>query len=350
MSIKIQLGKKRDFNYPKSIKEVDEMSGEQFELFIFKYMKEFQGYEGELTEKNDYGIDIILWNKDNPTNRFGVQCKRYGPKTLLGENELMKMQKGVKHYGLLDPKTNKHNLILFTSAEKYQISGRGLTYIVNEDIQAYYREDIIEIIKHLDKELNRDVNQSNYSNIAFETSKKKKGSFKETSKFVDMLKKERMNIAKYNKISPVYLVFNDKTIKDIVYKKPITLESLLEVNGFTQEKVDLFGKYLINKIRIFWNLEPLNKRKKEEDKHNVNKEEFTLFLKELRKKIASYNKIDKLYNVFNNKTLDEIVEKLPKTKEELLQIKGIGSVKMDLWGEYFLGEINKFYNNKIIKQ
>ncbi|KFZ27471.1 MAG: Ribonuclease D [Candidatus Izimaplasma bacterium HR2] len=340
MAIKIKLGKKRDFDYPKSIKEVDEMTGEQFELFIFKYMKEYQGYEGELTEKNDYGVDIILWDKDNPTNRFGVQCKRYGPKTVLGENELMKMQKGVKHYGLFDFDTKKPNLYLFTSAEQHQLTGRGLAYIVNEDIQTYYREDIIEFIKDLDEKLNRDVMQSNYSNIAFETSKKKKGSFKENTKFVSMLKKERMNISKYNKISPVYLVYNDKTIEDIINKKPTTLEKLLEVRGFDQKKVDLFGEYLVNRVRVFMKLDPIKPQETEVAK--VKQEEFTLFLKETRKKIASYNKIDKLYNVFNNKTLEQIVEKVPKTESELLTITGIGPAKTELWGKYLVGEIKKF--------
>ena len=339
MALNIQLSKKRQFNYPKSIKEVDELTGEQFELFIYRYLKEFQGYEGELTEKNDYGVDILLWNEDEPTNRFGVQCKRYGPKTVLGENELMKMQKGIKHYGLINPKTKKHNLILFTSAEKHQITGRGLVYIENEEITAYYRKDIIDIIKDLDEKLNRDVNKSNYSNIAFETSKKKKGSFKQNTKFVDMLKRERMNISKYNKIKPVYLVYNDKTIEDIIDKKPTTLDTLLKVRGFDKKKVDLFGDYLVNKIRIFMNLEIIEKKNKSS---KINEEEFTQFLKETRKKIASYNKIDKLYNVFSNNTLDKIVKNQPQTKEDLLKITGFGSTKIDLWGNYLINEIKKF--------
>ncbi len=339
--MKIELGKKRVFDYPKSIREVDELTGEQFELFIFKYMKEYQNYEGELTEKKDYGIDIILWYKDEPANRFGVQCKRYGPKTVLGENELMKMQKGVKHYGLFNNSTNKPNLILFTSAEQHQLTGRGLAYIENEDITSYYRADIIDILKDLDEKLGREVMPSNYSNIAFETSKKKKGSFKENSKFVDMLKRERMNISKFNNISPVYLVFNDKTIEDIINKKPTSLEELAKVKGIDQKKVEKFGLYLVNRIRTFLSMDPV-----ESIDNKVQKtDEFTQFLKEVRKKIASYNKIDKLYNVFNNKTLEEIVHKMPKTKEELLKISGIGTVKYELWGSYLLGEIKK-YNSK----
>ena len=343
MGLKIKLGKKRRYDYPKSIQEVDQLTGEEFELFIFNYMKEFQGYVGEITEKNDYGIDILLWKKDNRYNRFGVQCKRYGPKTILGENELMKMQKGVKHYGLYNPETGNPNLILFTSADKNQISGRGIAYIENEEIHAYYRDYIIEIIKDLDEKLDRDVNKANYSNIAFDTSKKKKGSFKENINFVKMLKKERMNIAKYNKMFPVYLVYNDNTIEDIILKKPLTLDELSKVNGIDKVKIDKYGYYLVNKIREFLNEEPLYTKDKEPE---INKDDFIKFLKEVRRKIASYNKIDKLYNVFNNKTLEEIIDKKPKTKEDLLDITGIGPVKAELWGSYLINEINKFLDNE----
>lgn len=340
MAIKIQLGEKRKFDYPSSIQEVDKLSGEQFELFIFNYLKDYQGYEGEMTEKNDFGVDLIMWKKRDDNNRFGIQCKRYGPKTILGENELVKMQKGVTRYNLANPETRKPNLILFTSAEKVQISGRGLAYIENNDIQTYYRDDIIEILKDLDERLDRGVNLANYSNIAFETGKNKNESFKENTKFVDMLKKERMNISKYNKISPVYLVYNDKTIEDIIVKKPTTLEQLLEVKGFDKAKIDLFGEYLINRIRTFLNLDTINS--KDVRVKEINKDEFKLFLKETRKKIASFNKIEKLYNVFNNNTLDAIVERLPRTNEELLQISGIGAAKIELWGSYLLKEIDKY--------
>jgi len=37
--------------------------------------------------------------------------------------------------------------------------------------------------------------------------------------------------------------------------------------------------------------------------------------------------------VFSDKTLKEIVEKLPKTKEDMLKISGIGEVKYNKYGE-----------------
>jgi superfamily II DNA helicase RecQ len=340
MNLKFDFeNKKIAVDYPKSIKEVDEMSGEQFELFISRYMKEFQGFKSMITRKYDHGIDIVLWKQEAKNIRYGVQCKRFGPKTILGENELVKMLKGIEEHGISYRENGKPYLILFTSAEKNQVSLRGQQYIENEEIVAYYRTDIIEMIRDLDEKLNRNKNDANYSNIAFNSSKEKKTSFKENSKFVDMLKKERMNISKYNKISPVYLVYNDKTIEDIVLKKPTTINELLEVKGFDQKKTSIFGSYLINKIRVFLKLTPITASI---DEPVINKEELAVFLKETRKKIAKYNKIDKLYNVFNNKTLEEIVEKIPKTKNELLEIKGIGPVKTELWGKYLIGEICKY--------
>lgn len=337
MALNIDFEKKKKYNYPQSIKEVDLLTGEQFETFIFNYLKEFEGYDGQMTEKDDYGIDIILWKKDNPVNRFGVQCKRYGPKTTLGENDLVKMQKGVKHYGLINPNTGEPNLILFTSATRNQISRRGLAYIENEEIQTFYRDDIIEIIKHLDKELERDITDSNYKNIAFDTSKKKKGSFKENTEFVEMLKKERINIATYNKISPLYLVYTDKTIEDIALKMPASLEELALIKGFNSKKIDLFGKYLINKIKPFINMTTIN------DEKPIDVDNFEVYLKELRKKIASFNNIKQIYFVFDNNTLSEILQKRPKTIEELSKISGIGPKKIEIWGNFFIEKLNDFY-------
>ena len=37
MGFKIDLSKKREYAYPTSIKEVDELTGEEFERFIFHY-------------------------------------------------------------------------------------------------------------------------------------------------------------------------------------------------------------------------------------------------------------------------------------------------------------------------
>lgn len=357
MSKIVKLGRVKEYEYPISIREVDRLTGEEFEMFIFRYLKDYGGLLGELTEKNDYGIDIILWEKDNPNVRYGAQCKRFGPKTLLGENDLMKMQKGVSHYGLSKKDSGKPFLMLFTSAERQQVTGRGLTYIENEEIDAYFRDEIIEILKDLDEKLERNINVSNYNNIAFESSKKKNESFKENSKFEEMLRLERKNISKYNKIFPLYMVYNDKTIEEIILSKPTTLEELGNIKGLNKNNVSKFGKYLLNKIRSFLELDtdetptqPVATPTQaiETPIQSVQKRDtdslFETFLKETRRKIATYNKISPIYNVFNNETLNEILLIKPTTIEELSKIKGIGVVKTDLWGSYLIKEIQKYLN------
>ena len=58
-------------------------------------------------------------------------------------------------------------------------------------------------------------------------------------------------------------------------------------------------------------------------------------LKALRLEIAQTNNIPP-YIVFSDKTLKELSVKLPKSKEEMLEVHGIGEVKFERYGEEFL--------------
>ena len=58
-------------------------------------------------------------------------------------------------------------------------------------------------------------------------------------------------------------------------------------------------------------------------------------LRELRREIATKDNIPP-YIVFNDKTLKEMSSTLPKTKEEMLKINGVGEVKFQRYGERFL--------------
>lgn len=48
----------------------------------------------------------------------------------------------------------------------------------------------------------------------------------------------------------------------------------------------------------------------------------------------------KPFMVFSDKTLEELIEKLPKTKLELKEISGFGNVKIEKYGEDILKIIN----------
>ncbi|MFW6283620.1 MAG: DNA helicase RecQ [Minisyncoccales bacterium] len=66
-------------------------------------------------------------------------------------------------------------------------------------------------------------------------------------------------------------------------------------------------------------------------------------LRKLRTKIAREEGYPP-YIIFNDDTLQEMIEKGPKNKKEMLKIKGVGSVKFKKYGEQFLKKIKKHLN------
>ncbi|KGX84128.1 DNA helicase RecQ [Pontibacillus marinus] len=63
-------------------------------------------------------------------------------------------------------------------------------------------------------------------------------------------------------------------------------------------------------------------------------------LRMLRKSIADENEIPP-YIVFSDATLKELCARLPKTKEEMLTVKGVGEKKFEQYGEVFLEKLQK---------
>lgn len=63
-------------------------------------------------------------------------------------------------------------------------------------------------------------------------------------------------------------------------------------------------------------------------------------LKRLRLALARENGVPP-YIIFSDRTLTDMCRKLPRTKEEMLQVTGVGEVKFERFGEKFLEEIRK---------
>ena len=68
-------------------------------------------------------------------------------------------------------------------------------------------------------------------------------------------------------------------------------------------------------------------------------------LKALRIKFAKKNHIPP-YLVFSDKSLQEMCQRLPSTKEELLDISGVGMVKYNQYGESFIKVIASFKSHE----
>jgi ATP-dependent DNA helicase RecQ len=47
---------------------------------------------------------------------------------------------------------------------------------------------------------------------------------------------------------PPYIVFSDKTLRDMAQRRPLDEESMLEVNGVGEHKLELYGQRFIEVI------------------------------------------------------------------------------------------------------
>ncbi|WP_415345147.1 HRDC domain-containing protein, partial [Clostridium perfringens] len=72
---------------------------------------------------------------------------------------------------------------------------------------------------------------------------------------------------------------------------------------------------------------------------NKNKEELRRKLKQLRINFAIKEKLPP-YCIFNDETLNDLLDKMPKNKEELMKVKGLAKVKVNKYGEEILGVLN----------
>jgi ATP-dependent DNA helicase RecQ len=61
----------------------------------------------------------------------------------------------------------------------------------------------------------------------------------------------------------------------------------------------------------------------------------------LRKRLADEKNLP-AYIVFGNATLSEMARVMPRSKDEMLEIKGVGDKKFESYGELFLNEISQY--------
>lgn len=152
----------------------------------------------------------------------------------------------------------------------------------------------------------------------------------------EKLRAYRYKVAKERKIFKLYYVFNNKELEQLVLLQPTTIEELLNVNGFGEKKCEDYGQDIINIIKDHQN--QVDQKPIEPKDNSTNK--LISNLKQYR-----YNKSVeegvKPYIIFTNNQMDSICEKLPKTKDELLQIPGFGETKVLKYGNDLLAIIKK---------
>lgn len=218
--------------FPTSLNEIDEMSGEEFEDFLFWYYKK-AGYEVKKTPKiNDSGIDLIVRFFNEETNKeesIGVQAKRWSSK--VPKEQIVKMSEAKDFYEL-------NYLFLITTSK---LTSEANLYAQNHDIRIKDRNTILEMLDDL-KTMN---------NISFRKSSNVYEEDKENLhldiNLYNKLKKYRMLKAKNIK-KPAYIIFNNNTLCELATFKPTTIHELKNINGFGENKISLYGEEILKLI------------------------------------------------------------------------------------------------------
>lgn len=159
-----------------------------------------------------------------------------------------------------------------------------------------------------------------------------------TSALYKALKSKRSELA--NKTgSPAYTIFSNKTLDELVEKMPKTEFEFLDIYGISQKRCEAYAKDFLP-IIINFNGSDSPVQKPSAQKYFIPKlknrdERLFQDLREFRLNHALEKGI-KAFHVFGNTTLNEIVEVKPKTKEELLEVKGIGEWKLEQIGDAVL--------------
>ena len=104
----------------------------------------------------------------------------------------------------------------------------------------------------------------------------------------------------------------------------------------------LFG----NEIVVMKRAEPqepkVHTSKKEKSTTSVDHNLFAE-LKALRRELADEKNVP-AYIVFSDATLIDMCQKRPKNTEELLEVSGVGKVKLELYGDKFLQLLRAYYH------
>lgn len=126
-----------------------------------------------------------------------------------------------------------------------------------------------------------------------------------------------------------FLLENNKPIEFDYYKK----YSLSE-EDFIEKDLEVCSEEKVNNDDVLLNGE--DKTYEVKILNNKNEEELRRKLKQLRINFAIKEKLPP-YCIFNDETLNDILDKMPKNKEELMKVKGLAKVKVNKYGEEILG-------------
>ncbi|MCY6483000.1 HRDC domain-containing protein [Clostridium aestuarii] len=169
------------------------------------------------------------------------------------------------------------------------------------------------------------------------------------NKLFEKLRVYRNEKAKEEGYKPIsyHCVFPNVVIEQIVENMPDSIEELYYIKGLGKVKIDKYGQDIINilkgkskGVKSTYKTNLIQKAASEiaADKFEnvqMTREQLTQELKKFRLEKSKQLKI-KPYFIFNNAEMEELLDKIPKNKSQLLKVRGFGEKKVEQYGERIL--------------
>lgn len=165
---------------------------------------------------------------------------------------------------------------------------------------------------------------------------------------------------------PAYMIFSDRTLKELSHHLPKTETELLNIHGLGDVKAELYGQEVLEVLSQFESIPQQNQTEnfannsedsvkpaqnlpnevsepsQEKNYETFNQDVFD-HLKAWRLEVANKNNFA-AFRVFPDKTLINIVKKMPQSLDQLMEINGVGEQKLELYGEDILHQLKEFQN------
>lgn len=328
---------KIDFKFPRTFEQLMNdkyYDYDKFEWFLY-YVFKMDGSNVKKVGKKgrgDGGADLIVSNRtvDGDFRRIGIQAKYW--KNKVGSGPINQLASAKSRLDLTD-------LWIITTSD-LTVDAKEIAEAL--DIKILRKADVKNLIDHVIEMHDKEIETNGESSIEFleETKPVKKPVVTKTTVVDDELpivkefKDLRMELSKKHKIYPVYLVYNNKMMEDLISANPKTKEDILKVRGFIKKNVDLFGDDLL-KVLEKYNLETKDDSTKKDKADDLYEK-----LIAIRPRIAQFNKL-KEEDVYTDQVASNLSKMKPKTVKDLERIYGFNKSNIKIFGEYLVDYINK---------
>lgn len=302
------------------------------------FVRYFKNSKGEVYKKegiyspltqNKYHVDAL--NNLFKVNKFKTKVPIYSLVVIANSKTIINKRYAKSHI--------QKQVIKYDQLNSYIDEILQVDYFSLSDSKMFEIADLInnnDTKKSIDyiSKFNIEINEDNINNEILVIDENNKEDYSSNDELYEKLKVYRYNKSKELNI-PAYEIFTNKVLEQIVLNKPTTKDLFLISTGYNENKYNIYGLEIMKIINPSYEEEIKVKNKLDDSQIEI-----------LRKRLKQYrfNKAKELnyepYYIFNNFVLDEILDKLPTNKDELLNIKGIGNIKVELYGMDILNIIN----------